>query len=380
MDCLLSIIIPTKNRYSTLLPLLEALRGFNSNDFEVVIQDNSENNDFVLNYLQTNIDLRVKYFHRADQLSVIENSDLAVNNSIGEFICFIGDDDGVMPYIVEAVKWMKLNNFKALKAFKPNYYWPNQKSNYLSNDTSGNLKFRNFNYTINKISAEKALEFTLRRGGTSMEMLPCLYHGIVERVVLESIFKKCTTYFPGPSPDMANAIALTRFIDEFIYVDFPIVISGKSISSTGGQGVLHKHVSKIEDVAHLPKDTAKEWSKEIPKFWTGPTIWAESVLKALHNCGDNISVKRFRYSYLYASIVLFHYSMRKQIFKGFDRTLFSFAFCKDFVIVFVNRSKIFITNRFSRDLINNRKDVKTIGDCINILNDEIKTNFLPFKI
>lgn len=380
MNYLLSIIIPTKNRYSTLLPLLDALCSFDSDNFEIVIQDNSEKNDLILNYLATKKDIRLKYFHSSDRLSVIDNSDLAVSNTVGEFICFIGDDDGVMPYIVDVVKWMKENEIKALKALKPNYYWPDQKSNYLSSDTSGNLKFKGFRYTIKQISSPKALEFTLSKGGTSMDMLPCLYHGIVEKNVLEAIFEKCNTYFPGPSPDMANGIALTKFISEYTYVDFPVVISGKSVNSTGGQGVLHKHVARIEDVAHLPKNTADQWSKEIPKFWTGPTIWAESVLKALQNCGDTVSVRDFRFSYLYASILLFNFNIRKQIFKDFDRNLYSLGFCKDFVFLFVNRSKIFITNRISKKLVNNRKDVKTIGDCIAILNDEINVKSLPFRL
>jgi glycosyltransferase involved in cell wall biosynthesis len=379
MNCILSIIIPTKNRYSTLLPLLDALCRFNSNNFEVVIQDNSENNEEILNYLECNKDLRLKYFYCSDKLSVIDNSDLAVNHTTGDYICFIGDDDGVMPYIVEVVEWMELNQIKALKSFKPNYYWPDQKSNYLSNDISGALIYEKFDYSIKKVDAKGALDFTLKKGGTSMKMLPCLYHGVIKKEVLNQIFKKCNTFFPGPSPDMANGIALTKFIEEYTYVDFPVVISGKSAKSTGGQGVLHKHISRIEDVGHLPEDTAKYWSKEIPKFWTGQTIWAESVLKSLENCGDTENKKNFRYSYLYASIMLFNFGLRKKIFEGFTANIYTLVFFKDFGDLFFKRSKIFVKNRLKKNTDFHKTNIKTIGECISVLVDKVNVNNLPFK-
>jgi glycosyltransferase involved in cell wall biosynthesis len=367
---ILSIIIPTKNRYSTLLPLLDALCSFISQNFEIVIQDNSENNEEIINYLERNRDVRLKYFYCGDKLSVSENSNLVVKNSIGNYICFIGDDDGVMPYIVEVVEWMKLNDIKVLKASKPSYYWPDQKSNYLSNDTSGILKYEGFNYSIKKINTKGALDFTLNKGGTSMKMLPCLYHGIVKRELLDAIFDKCDTYFPGPSPDMANAIALTKFIDEYTYVNFPVVISGKSAKSTGGQGVLHKHISRIEDVIHLPKDTVKYWSKEIPKYWTGPTIWAESVLKAMEHCEIDYSKNKFNYAYLNATLYVFNYENRKFIFNDFKHSILTYDFFISYFNIFLNRVRVFFKNRFSSS-VEKFNNVRNIGEAIKLINEKV---------
>jgi glycosyltransferase involved in cell wall biosynthesis len=379
MSYILSIIIPTKNRYSTLLPLLDALCSFISNNFEIVIQDNSENNEAILNYLESNNDVRLKYFYCNDKLSVIDNSDLAVNHAIGDYICFIGDDDGVMPYIVEVIEWMELNGIKALKSFKPNYYWPDQKSNYLSNDTSGNLKHERFNYSIKKVDAKEALDFTLRKGGTSMKMLPCLYHGIVKKEVLNEIFEKCNTFFPGPSPDMANGVALTKFIKEYTYVDFPVVISGKSAKSTGGQGVMHKHVSRIEDVGHLPLNTSKEWTDKIPKYWTGPTIWAESVLKAIDNCDIATGKNKFNYTYLYASLYVFNYANRMVIFKNFQHNIFSFNFYISYIDILNNRVHVFLKNRFSSS-IEKYANVKNIGEAIKLINEKVDKSKLGFNV
>jgi len=341
MKPLLSIIIPTKNRYTTLLPLLDALCSFESENFEIVIQDNSDINEEILNYLESNKDVRINYFYCSDKLSIIDNSDLAVNHTIGEYICFIGDDDGVMPYIVDVVEWMKQNGIKALKSFKPNYYWPDQKSNYLSNNTTGILTISKFDYQYKIITSKTALDYTLQKGGTTMKMLPCLYHGIVQRETLNKIYSNCGTYFPGPSPDMANAIALTQFTSDYIYVDFPVVISGKSKNSGGGLGVLHKHIDKIEDMSHLPKNTARDWNDKIPKYWTGPTIWAESVLKALENCGNVKALNQFNFFYLYAAIIVFNGKHKKEIFKDFQYKTHTLSFYRSYVNIFMNRVQFF---------------------------------------
>lgn len=347
---LLSIIIPTKNRYTTLFSVVDMILSFNLNeDLEIVIQDNSDINSEALNFMLDRKNYNnLKYFHCKEKLSVIENSDKAVLNSNGDYVCFIGDDDGVMPNIVEITKWMKKNDYKALKSYKPNYYWPNQQSNYLSKNISGVLKFKETKTKSFKIiSTRKALIATLKIGGVSMEMLPCLYHGIISREVLQSIYQKANTFFPGPSPDMANAIALTQIIDSYVYVNYPVVISGKSTQSTGGAGVLHKHVSRIEDVSHLPKDTSANWDKRIPKYWTGPTIWAESLIKTLEVFQNYQLLKTFNFIYLYSYLEVFQKNHKDIIFKEFKINR-SVKFYNFKTRIFLYRVKSFIFNRIGK--------------------------------
>lgn len=363
---LLSIIIPTKNRYTTLFSVVDMILSFNlNNDLEIVIQDNSDNNTDALEFISQRVNFsNLKYFHSVENLSVIGNSDKAVLNSTGEFVCFIGDDDGVMPNIVEVTKWMKTNSYKALKSYKPSYYWPDQKSNYLSKNTSGVFKYKKWEKTSFKIiKTNEALNITLKKGGMSMTMLPCLYHGIVERKTLDLIYIKTSTFFPGPSPDMANAIALTQVIDSYVFVNYPVVISGKSTKSTGGAGVLHQHVAKIEDVKHLPKETSVYWDKRIPKYWTGPTIWAESVIKALEKFQNDKALENFDFEYLYAYLSVFHKKQSEEIFKGFlMNPSWRFSILKYKIFIF--RARLFILNRLGT--IKQVNDLKSIKSAVDI--------------
>jgi glycosyltransferase involved in cell wall biosynthesis len=381
---LLSIIIPTKNRYATLFNVVNTILDFDKNDeLEIVIQDNSDNNTEALFFMEERKKFKnLKYFHESKNLSVIENSDKAVQNSIGDYVCFIGDDDGVMPYIIDVVKWMKKNTVKAVKSYKPNYYWPDQQSNYLSRDKSGVLNFKKFDYSVKKVDTKKALEYTLKKGGTSIKMLPSLYHSIVEKKVLETIYQITNSYFPGPSPDMANAVALTQVIDDYVLLGFPVALSGKSSKSTGGQGVLHQHLSRIEEVSHLPNNTLRKWTKEIPAYCTSPTIWAESVLKALENMVDKQKSKKMNFSYLYASLFVFNYSKKDQIFADFPIDFKSFKFYRAFFSISILRLRMFTTNRISFNSNNSFSNLSSIGMAINTLQNHVdrdKNAILMYK-
>jgi len=373
---LLSILIPTKDRYSTLIPVLDSIRSIKSKDYEVVIQDNSSDNFTILNYLQLISDERLKYYYSKSRLSQTENSDLAVKNSVGKFVCFIGDDDGILPQIIEVVKMMERRSIGIIKCNVPDYYWPKMRSNSTSQNVTGIISINTFNYSFIKVECRPELKKVLKKGGTKIGGLPCLYHGIVKRSVLDKIYQQCNSFFPGPSPDMANAVALSFFEEYYWYLDIPIVISGKSIDSIGGQGVLHNHVNRIENVNHLPNDILKTWSKEIPAYWTGQTIWAESLLKTSERCGHQEIKKQMNFSHLYAALIIFNWKYRNEIFKGFSGPIFSLKLMFSFFQILIERTKIFIKNRTINVACFRQNNVESIEKAIEIVGNMIDYNKL----
>lgn len=371
MSYLLSIIIPTKDRHETLFPVVEYLSEIDKEALEIVIQDNSLNKDEAFKFVKDLNSENVKYFHSSKNLSVIENSDLAVVHATGKYICFIGDDDGVMPYIIDVVKWMEANKIDALRGVKPFYTWPGLKSSFLETNTSGVLKYTKFNNSSRHVDTQKSLNEVLETGGTDLLMLPCLYHGIVLRETLNQIYKKTNSFFPGPSPDMANAIALSLYARNYHYLNIPVVVSGKCIASTGGQGILHKHISKIEDVNHLPKDTKDNWPDVIPKYWTGPTIWSASVMSALERCGRTDKIKEMNFSYLYAKLYIYNFAHRKQIFNGFKQNKNKSKYIFNCIKLLVKRVFLVAKNSGGFNKKTSITNIDNIADAIHIINKEI---------
>lgn len=371
---ILSIVIPTKNRYETLTKVLEYLLTIQSEDVEFLIHDNSEDNTIIKTFLAEIDDNRIKYIHTREKLSQSENSHEAVKNASGEFICFIGDDDFVMPYIVDVVKWMKNTNTNIVKGAKPNYYWPGLPSNSISKNYTGVLNFESFTYQRKKVSCTVSLEKTLKKGGVIIDYLPSVYHGIVSKSAMNQILKNTGSYFPGPSPDMASAVSLSLVEEYYTVFDFPIVISGKSSKSIGGSGVLHKHINKLEDVAHLSKDVILNWNESIPKIWTGPTIWAQSLIEALNRNNRTNLQSKLNIDYLNASLFVLDFQNRHVIFTQSLWSLLNFNFFICATQIFTKRTKIFIRNRFLKQNFKSVSNLKTIEAAINEISKTLDSN------
>ena len=301
---LLSIIIPTKNRYETLIPVLECtLNYLSSNKYEIIIQDNSEDNSVIQNYLHLNKDSRLKYFYHMESLSITENSNRAIENSSGEYAVFIGDDDLVSPYIIEITEYIAEQNIDCL-IYPPAYYWWSSVNFTVKSYYRRKNAFwlpNNINFELQKKNASKELVNVLKNGGGSLYSLPRFYHGLVKRKVLEQMKNKIGTYISGSCPDMALAASLALFLDSYFYIQYPVSVFGASKNSGGGWVQEKKHLGKLEDQKHLPDNILNIWDKNIPHLWTVDTIYAQAIHETFLLFNED---RRINYNALYASMIV----------------------------------------------------------------------------
>lgn len=312
---ILSIVMPTKNRYEYLKVFMESLLEKESQEFELIIQDNSDDNSAFLKYLNHIKQASwLKYNHTQGWLSVVENCDLAVQSSTGKYVCMLGDDDGILLDIsIKICKYLDENKYDAAIVEKAQYYWPDTSHAVWGDKLAGKLFYENYKGKINLLNPDIALLEVLKVGASqSLKDLPRVYHSFVSRDSLNGLKLKTGSFFPGPSPDMANAVGLVPFISKYVFMDIPAVISGHSAKSTGGQGGEKKHYGKIENQAHLPKNTKDIWNGKIPFFWSGPTIYAESAYQAM-KATDSVYVEKLSYSALYAQCFVFEPQYRNLV-------------------------------------------------------------------
>lgn len=371
---LFSIIIPTKNRYHYLEYLINYFHSLNSEVIELVIQDNSnqQSTEFI-NKIKLMNDGRIVYLYNANPVSVIENCDAAVKNSNGEFLSMIGDDDGFLPEIIDWVQKMKNNQIDAIIPRKAHYYWPDIINNYHS--FSGIVSFHKPDKDLTSVDCKLQLNRTLQEGGFRLNNLPRIYHGIVSRKKMDEIYTNTGSYFPGPSPDMSNAIALALYCNNVKFLNRPIIISGNSFKSTAGQGMRSAHVGKIEDIAHLPSNTALEWEKFIPKIWTGETIYAESIIKSLRKNKQSQRIIEFNKNAFYGVFLAKHPDLlgyTKNLIKGskWINTIFYYLQMQSL------RIKTFIKNifmtRFNKKNEYSQNDISNIVECITYIAKTLK--------
>ncbi len=143
--------------------------------------------------------------------------------------------------------------------------------------------------------------------------LPRVYHGLVSRSCLDSLRRAAGSCFPGPSPDISNAVGLAFFVRNFVMTDLPLVISGHCSESTGGQGARHAHHGEVSDIPFLPQNISEIWPLEVPFFWSGPTIYAASVYLALKAVGRQDLSSRIDRSRLYAFCLVFHHDYADRV-------------------------------------------------------------------
>jgi hypothetical protein len=315
---LLSVAIPTKNRQTYLKILVDELLLSKRDDFEVVIQDNSDS-DALNSWINERNDSRLKYYYRPEWLSVVDNCDKLIENCAGEYICMLGDDDGI--FLDEALRFlerMRLLGADAAMGRVLQYVWPDL-SHPLFSEYGGKLYLKVAKGGSTHTTLYSTARRVVRRGGAmGLQDLPCVYHGFIAKKALERLHSLAGTYFPGPSPDMANAIGLCAVLQRVERTNQVLVITGHSNRSAGGAGTQRKHHGPIEEQAHLPQDTAEKWSPLIPYFWSGPTIYAQSVLSALARTRNN-ALGDSDLTCVYAACLVFHWEYRGMVWEAIMR-------------------------------------------------------------
>ena len=299
-ELLLSIVIPTFERYEYLRECLKAAVSIVSEEIEFVVQDNTKDNEEIVPFIERMGDKRIKYYHEERRMTVSENSDQAIEHSRGKYICMIGDDDTVCSNIVDLAKCMKQYSIDTCCFGICKYIWPDLLEQvpllfcYEIEKTDMYFTYKN---------PKDLLHACLSSGVHDITNLPRVYHAISSRRILEQIKDRTGTYFPGPSPDMANAVATMLLSSKHVQTEIPIMISGYSGKSTGGLGKRGLHKGALKGRASLPKNILEIWDNRIPRLWMGDTIWPASAITSLKAMGYESMRDEIDFSIIYASVL-----------------------------------------------------------------------------
>lgn len=281
MKPIISVVVPTKNRYKYLKHLISLVESFKDERIELLVHDNSEDNSEILNFLLGKDFTSTNYIHDDAILTMGENAERGIYKASGEYICFIGDDDAVCRNIADCAKWMKENNIDAVRSLYLNYSW-----NEAYGENSGSVYFDDISYGCKLGDPVKELKRVLNDGVPNFEYMAKIYHGIVKKSILEDVQKNGECLFPGPTPDMSGAVSIAFFVKKYALLNIPIVIPG--MSSMVGGGVMGKVLS-LEEVKFINDVDRKKWPADYPPLWATELIWpvcAINALKSIHseNC------------------------------------------------------------------------------------------------
>lgn len=295
MSPLLSIIIPTKNRQYTCLFAIESALLIKSEIIEVVIQDCGDT-DILKEQIFKKFgnDNRMKYFHSDSLPSMTENWNLAIANAKGKYICVIGDDDAVLPACLEFTEWMNLKKIEAILGAQVNYTWKDAAMNsYISGRVSYNMRYSGciFEVDVEKVFKKKALNCGF---GFNHE-LTNIYHGIIEKKLLETHKNNCGHYLASTCPDVYNSMVLPSYLKRSYYVDYPLTMIGTSGSSNTNKSQskkgLNSHFKYFKNL-HIPEI--------LPKVLNPEVAIAEATIVALQDTKQENLISEMNLALVYA--------------------------------------------------------------------------------
>lgn len=311
---LLSIIIPTRNRQQYCFLSILAILKTVSESCEIVIHDNSDTKE--LEVLLADItDTRLKYYYSSEPLSFVANFSRSLEMSNGDYFCFLGDDDGVLPYITEVAEWMMANDVESLCSIHiPDYTWINP----VLEKKSGDLILHNYTLEISQINVRSQLKQLIRNGLLLYQKynLPRTYHGIVRRSCMERVKAITGHYFGGLTPDIYSTVALSCIITKHVLIDFPITVAGACPKSASVANMTGKHSGALEDAPHFHNRGKYIWENMIPQYYSVETIWADSAIKALKEMNENKLLSEFDQNlFIISSILANRYYITKLAIK-----------------------------------------------------------------
>ena len=295
---LLSIVVPTKDRYYYLKYLINQVASLDSDEVELVIQDNSNDNSEFIAYLnEVGYDF-IRYNYVCGQIPMAINSDNAILNSTGKYICFLGDDDGFTNFLLEGVRWMDREGIEAVKSAEVTYSWPDAPQG-----KSAEMSFFPFTGKVKYVSAFNELLKVLKKGIPNRGNMPLAYHAVVCREALDRVYKVAGSYFPGNSPDISNAVALSLVVNKFVLVDMPWAYSGNSAYKGGGVFARGNSAPEITDIPWFRPNPEERWSRLVPRIASGSNIWADSAIETLSKMHREDLIEKINFDEMYSNFI-----------------------------------------------------------------------------
>lgn len=280
---LLSIIIPTKNRQEYCIKVIKQILELKNEWIEIVVRDNSDE-DSLREQIKDDIgNGKIIYEHFDGVVSFVDNFSLSVELCSGQYVCMIGDDDGVLPNIIDAVKIAVENDYDAIiPGLNSVYIWPSS-SPFIKGAEKGYLCISYLKKESRDADPTRALKYLLQNGGQNYMNydLPRLYHGIVKRDVIDRVKKETGHYFGGLTPDIYMSVALALTCKKVRRLFYPLTISGICPQSGASNSATGKHTGRLENAPHFRGHDNYIWDKKIAPIYSVETIWAETVLHAL---------------------------------------------------------------------------------------------------
>nr|VFJ57701.1 MAG: Glycosyltransferase involved in cell wall bisynthesis [Candidatus Kentron sp. FW] len=247
---IISIIVPTRERADYLKESIQTVLQIPDPNIEIIINDNA-NTDGTKQVISEISDPRIKHIDTGRRVSMRENFEFGLRNSTGDYVTFLGDDDGILPRQFKFLRHiLEKERPDTLGWNVPStFIWPEEKHDKKSGSVIFN-KEKSFG-GIHRFNGEKYGKHLLACHLSRIRFPPGIYAaGCASRGYLKRIAAPDGTYFNSIIPDAYFWFRALLEGGNFLHVDHPFAISGQS--PTSGGKTYHALPDKSDDSKTMP--------------------------------------------------------------------------------------------------------------------------------
>ena len=275
-----SIVVPTRQRPHTLPYTLATILNQDHDSFEVIVADNASSSE-TRAVVEAINSPKIRYVRSDSPLTIAANWMRGLAATRGEWITYLGDDDGLMPSALRDVDAIIATHAVESIGYYPGLYaWP------CADDTGeANLLQLLISDNVQVMAARDALSAMMQTPGSWS--IPMLYHGWISRTLLN---RAATSgdIFVSNYPDTFAGILLAAHTDYFATVESPLSINGYSATSNSMRWLHTSHGKETKDEVHsMPASEVIPGHPSVPDALSVPGIILDGLLLVRDRLGDS---------------------------------------------------------------------------------------------
>lgn len=321
---LFSVVIPTYNGANLLQYALQSVLGQKFDDYEIIVSNNCS----IDNTRQVVADLggkRVRYLSPEKHMNAADHWDFAVRHAKGRYIMLLGDDDCMTPNMLGTLSPLAQSGKANLISYAVGrYYHPD----YFKLALRNQLQIKPFTGQLLEINALEQL----KRCHTLRNYFVPPPSALISHKIIEAVIAHAGRFFFNPCPDYCAFAMVLGFGGNFIHVDYPVLVFGRSTKSTG-EIVFGGSNWSLDKRTWEKKNSVKWFEEESDDLYRLVPLkgnyfsngFAESLLKARRALPRQFSSFELSWAAYYAQYYL---NMQFQKMNGFDIEDDEWEFCE----------------------------------------------------
>lgn len=253
-------------------------------DYEIIVCDNcsSQSTAKVVADIQSK---KIHYIRSNRPLAMSDNWDLALSYTKGEYVGFIGDDDGLLlNALVDINSIIDKLQPDAIRWNWVHYLWPTFPLEHEAGRVAIPL------LSEDRLVDPKSLLFKVANSALLYTFLPMIYHGFIHRRLIVNALEKMGRLFPSESPDVFSGFCFGYLSDTMAFASRPMSIAGQCGASNGvGNLVLKKKHPAAQEFHSLNKSAGLGIDPRVPDLPVLPACVANAFYQAKRHLFPNHS-------------------------------------------------------------------------------------------